>query len=377
MSQETLPDMTETTPLNEHNYAVIMAGGSGTRLWPMSRKNKPKQFLSLLNSQTMLQLMYQELRRVFTPSHIIIQTHRKFITTVQEQIPELPFENILVEPAARDTAPAFGFAAAYLLQRDPHAIMGIFYSDHIIKKNHEFVAAVETAYRSAVDFPNHITMIGVKPTSPHTGFGYIQIKNEAKSYQPGGEVFYVERFVEKPDLATAEQFVKSWEYFWNTGYKVCEASHLFSIIETLDKEMAEKLRKIAKLLADPKNEKEVTEIFEELPKISFEYLATEKVHNLLVVPSDMGWADIGDWKALHDMLMEVNGHHMITKGHHMGIDSENCLIFGGNKLVATLGLKDTIFIETEDVILVANKNKAQDIKKLITYLEEQNKHLYL
>ncbi len=372
----------EKTPtlvkMKDNHYAVIMAGGSGTRLWPMSRKSSPKQFQALFSSQTMLQLMYQLLREVFTPGHIFVQTDKRFRELVESQLPELPKENILLEPEARDTAPAFGFATAAVLQRDPNAKIGIFYSDHIVKNKEQFVNAVKVSYQSVEDFPKHIVMIGVKPTFPHTGLGYIQMNSQVKGYDEG-EVFNVDRFIEKPDYETAETFIKSWEYFWNTGYKICTGATLFELMEKLDPQMVKTLKQIMKLMENPSDahEKKIAELYHELPKISFEYLATEKLENLLVVPSDMGWSDIGDWKSLHDMLMEVNNHHMITKGHHIGTDCENCLIYAGDRMIATLGLKDIIIVDTGDVILVADKNHVHQMKRLIGTLEEQNKHTYL
>jgi mannose-1-phosphate guanylyltransferase len=343
----------------------------------MSRKNSPKQFQALFNSQkTMIQMMYDLLRTVFPTDRIFVQTDKKFAGFIEDQLGEIPAENVFLEPEARDTAPAFGFAAAALLHRDPKAKIGIFYSDHIINTKLDFIKAVQCAYQTADDFPEFITMIGIKPTSPNTGLGYIQLKNQAKSYS-NGEAFYVERFVEKPDKETAEQFVKSWEYFWNTGYKVCQAAHLFKLLETLDAKMAETLREIAKIMGTPGSEAKIAELYGTLPKISFEYLVTEHSERLLIIPADIDWSDIGDWKTLHDMLSEANGHHMVTKGNHIGVDSESSLVYSGERLIATLGIKNAIIVDTGDVILVADKDKVRDMKKLIVALQEQNKHTYL
>ncbi len=372
---------TKTLPrVKPNHYAVIMAGGSGTRLWPMSRKNIPKQFQALFSNQTMLQLMYQLLREVFTPSHIFVQTDKRFLSLVEEQLPELQRQNILLEPEARDTAPAFGYATAALLQRDQSAIVGIFYSDHLVKNRDSFVKAVKVGFQSAEDYPSHVIMIGVKPTFPHTGLGYIQMNSQVKAYDDG-EVFNVDRFVEKPDYDTAKSFVESWEYLWNTGYKICAASTLFNLMGELDATLGKHLSKISETMrskaTEENKEKIIAKLYGHLPIISFEYLATERLDNLLVVPSDMRWSDIGDWSTLHDMLTEVNNHHMITKGHHIGTECESCLIYGGERMIATLGLKDIIIVDTGDVILVANKHHAREMKKLITVLEDQDKHIYL
>ncbi|MEI6477948.1 MAG: sugar phosphate nucleotidyltransferase [bacterium] len=372
-----MPTSKNSSGIGPHDYAVIMAGGSGTRLWPMSRRNSPKQFQALFSTQkTMIQMMYDLLSELFPPERILVQTDKKFALLVNQQLTEVPEENILLEPEARDTAPAFGFATATLLQRDPEARIGIFYSDHIINSRAPFIKSVLAAYQSAVEFPEFLTMIGVKPTYPHTGLGYIKISKQATSL-PDGEAFYVEKFVEKPKLEEAEKYVKSWEYFWNTGYKVCTAAHLFNLIEKIDRDMATKLKKIAKLMGDEGKEAEITTLYKELPKISFEYFVTEHTERLLVIPADIEWSDIGDWKTLHSMLAEFNGHHVVSKGNHVGVGDSNTLVYSGERLIATLGLTDTIIVDTGDVILVADKNRVLEMKELIDALKDQNKHSYL
>ncbi len=366
-----------TTHHKTHNYAVIMAGGSGSRLWPMSRRNSPKQLQALFDSQkTMIQLMYDLLRELFPADHIFVQTTGKYAHEVEKQLAEMPAENIFQEPEQRDTAPAFGFASAALLERDPEAIIGIFYSDHIINSPLEFNKAVRTAYLAAVDYPEFISMIGVKPTYAHTGLGYIKIRNQAKSY-PEGEAFYVDKFIEKPDLETAEQFTKSWEYFWNTGYKIGRASQFFNLIEGIDPSMAKTLRKISELMGDSKNDGEIKKLYSSLQKVSFEYLVTEHSEKLLIIPSDIAWSDIGDWKTLHGMLADLNDHDVITKGNQVSVDCHNSLIYSGDRLIATLGLNNIIVVDTGDVVLVADREKVLDMKELIDELKKQNRHTYL
>lgn len=363
----------------EHSYAVIMAGGSGTRLWPMSRKQMPKQFQALYDSQTMLQMMYQLIREVLPPSQICVQVDKRFQDMVKTQLPELPEQNVLIEPEARDTGPAFSFATAALLQRDSDAQIAIFWSDHIIKNRAEFVKSLTMAFKAVTDFPEYIVSIGVKPTHAHTGLGYIQMKSEAKAY-PEGEVFYVERFIEKPDQVTADRFVKSWEYLWNTGYSIFNAQQFLTLVEQSDPAVGKVFRQVAKLMSQPQSEerdKQIAETYGTFPKISIDYLVMEKVKKLMVIPADLDWSDIGNWSTLHGMLQEVTGHHMITRGNHIGVDCEGCLVYSQDRLVATFGLKDIVVVDTGDAILVADKNSATDMKKLVKALEEHDKHMYL
>lgn len=364
---------------NNHNYGVIIAGGSGTRLWPMSRKHAPKQFQALLGSQTMIQLMFELLREVLPPEHIFVQTDKRFTSVVKEQLPELPHENVLIEPEARDTGPAIAFAAATISNRDPEAKMAVFWSDHVINNRKNFVQALTTAMQAVEDFPGHVVSIGIKPTQPHTGLGYIQMKSEAKSYADG-EVYWVDRFIEKPDYETAEQFVKSWEYLWNTGYSVFNVKDFFALMKRVQPEIEPTLVELKTILAQPESEDrdlKVTEIFTSIPKKSIDYMLMEKLDDLMVVPADLDWSDIGDWQSLHEILAESKGHHMITKGNHVGIDCEGCLVYGGERLIATMGIKDLVIVDTGDAILIANKNRARDMKKLVELMEQHDKHVYL
>lgn len=361
---------------HRHHYAVLMAGGSGTRLWPMSRKDRPKQFQALVSSQSLLQIMYELLRENFPAKRIFIQTGRRFAEIVEKQLPELPAENRLYEPEARDNAPAFCLAVASILDRDPEAKIGFFWTDHIIKNKSSFNTAIRLAYQAIEDFPQEVVMVGVKPTYPHTGLGYMRMGSEAKVY-PEGKVFQVKEFIEKPDLKTAQKMLKSWEYFWNTGYRIYHGTHFLEFLTSISPQFAQALEKMQALLKKGNSEAEIDELYRQLPKVSIDVLMNGKKVDILGIPSDMEWSDIGDWKTLHDILSDRKGHQMISKGNYTGVDCENCLVYAGERLVATLGLKDIIVVDTGDVVLVANKHQVQDLKKLITRLEEQDKHLYL
>ncbi len=362
--------------MNQHHYAVIMAGGSGTRVWPLSRRNRPKQFQTLFGGESMLQRIYGLLREVFPASHILVQTDQRFLSLAREQLPELAPENILCEPEARDTAPAFGFAAATLLQRDPEARLGVFCSDHLIRDRVPFATAVRAAYAALEEHSDTMVMIGVRPHSPHTGMGYIRMGAGIGWYERE-PVFQAQRFIEKPDLETAQELVEAGGWLWNTGNKVCRAEYLLELTASLDPGMGETLRTIGALLDDPAAAERRAELYRTLPKVSFELLVTERFRNLLVVPVEMGWSDVGDWGALLEALRAANEPEA-APDWHASVRCEGCSVYNGSgRLIATLGLKDILIIDAGDALLVVDKNNTQDLKELIRVLEQQNQHAYL
>lgn len=360
----------------EHNYAVIMAGGAGTRLWPMSRQSSPKQFQALFGNKTLIQQMFSMLQTTFANDHIFVQTPEMYETLVAHQLPDLPKENILLEPEHRDTAAAFAYATASIINRDEDANIGVFFSDHIVKDLTGFTTAVTTAFLALPDFPDRFIMIGVKPNNPDTGLGYIQMQYEAKRY--GNEkVFYVDKFIEKPDEESARNFVKSWQYLWNTGYQIYKGQTFFTFLEQTVPDLKQPLESLRKAIAE--NDADAKKAaYARLPKISFSYLAIEKLKNLLVVPSDMDWSDIGDWNVLHGMLKNVTGQSVVTNGATVSVDTQNSLILGSQRLIATLGVKDLIIIDTPDALLIADKHDIDEMKKLYKDIEsdpEKKKYL--
>jgi mannose-1-phosphate guanylyltransferase len=356
--------------MTQHDYIVIMAGGAGSRLWPVSRQGNPKPFQPFFSDESMLQGMYTLLRQSFDADHILIQTDKKFASVVAQQLPELSVENILLEPERRDHGPAFGFSTVNLLARDPEANIGFFYSDCVIRNEENFKETLTTAFQAVADYPENVVAIGVKPLYAYTGYGYIQMKHELKEYDTG-KVYTVTRFTEKPDLKTAEKFVQSWQYLWNTGFKVAKASTLLGVFESTVPEMANTLKHIGQNLQDGQK---VADLYATLPKMSIEYLLTEKLTNLLVVPSDLGWSDIKCWSTFYDMLRELEDKTMISKGDVVEAECDGCLIYGGKRLVAALGLKDIVIIDTDDALLVVHKDHTQDLKKIVGQIESQGRN---
>ena len=360
---------------------VIMAGGSGTRLWPMSRKSKPKQLHNLVSDKTLIQETYDRVVKVVPAKQIFVSTTEKYVEEIRRQLPQVEKNNFIVEPASKNTAPALGFIALAIKRINPDAIISTIASDHIVHNTDVFANTVRAAFKTAQKYPDHIVAVGINPTYPETGLGYIKMGKQ-KDEIDGEAVFVVNQFTEKPDLATAKKYLQGWEYQWNAAYYFFKAKSLLSWIEKYRPKTYKKLLQINKLIEDGGNgavQAKIREIYSSIDEEQIENAVIEQkdFKNVLVIPADLGWSDIGNWGTLHDVLSNRFESSIISRGHHIDSDSENCLVYAGGKMTATLGLKDVIIVDTPDVLLIANKNKAQDVKKLIDRLKEEGKHLYL
>jgi len=361
------------------NYAVIMAGGSGTRLWPMSRKSKPKQLQNLVSEKSLIQETYNRVKKALNPENIFISTNTKYVDEIKKQLPEIPAENFIIEPAVRNTAPALAYIAFVILKRDKDAIISTIASDHTVNNVDVFANTLKNAFDTAAKYPDYLVAVGINPTRPDTGLGYIKM-GKPKGPVDGSQVFEVASFVEKPDLKTAEKYMQSWEYLWNGAYYFFGAKELLSWIKKYRPKMYKTLDQIVKLQTEGgATQSKIKELFESLGDEQFEYavISQKDFKKVLVIPADLGWSDIGNWGTLHDVLSENYATGMISRGYHIDVESDGCLVYGGDKMIATLGLKDVIVIDTPDVMLIANKHKAQDVKILLDKLKEEGKHLYL
>lgn len=363
------------------HYAVIMAGGTGTRLWPMSRTGKPKQFHKLVSEKTLIQETYDRLKKAIPAKNIFISTNVKYEQEIKSQLPELPADNFIIEPAKRNTGPALAYLAAEIYAKDKDAIIATLASDHVVQNMDVFANSLKIAFKTVEKNPTSLVLIGINPTRPDTGLGYIKM-GSVKAEIDEERIFEVDKFLEKPDLKTAEKYTQSWEYLWNAAYYFFSAKQLLNWFEKYVPETYKIMNEIEKLKASGGNgttQIKVKELFSKAKDEQFEFSVIEKLDpkKILVIPADLGWSDIGNWGTLHDVLSESYGSSMISKGYHMDVESENCLVYGGNKMIATIGLKDVVIIDTPDAILVANKNKAQDVKKLLDKLKGEGKHLYL
>ncbi|WP_027482704.1 mannose-1-phosphate guanylyltransferase [Deinococcus pimensis] len=343
-------------------YPVILAGGSGERFWPLSRRAKPKQFLTLDDTgRSLLQATADRLCTITGGlDTVFVVTGNEHRSLVLEQLPDLPLENLLVEPTGRDTAPAVLYAALRVHQFDPEGVMGIFASDHRIDHLGTFVDVIARARASAEKYASIVTL-GIQPTFPSTGYGYIQRGPEVE----GGEhpVYGVNRFAEKPDAATAEAFLANGTYCWNSGMFV------FTVDTILDAYRTHQPDLYARLEAAVRQRGAIREVFPTLEKISIDYAILEHARNVQVIPADLGWDDLGDWNAL-ERLLRGDGDN-VTVGRHVGLDTGGTILYttNGNDLIATIGLEDVVIVRTEEVTLVVRKDRTQDIKKVVQQLK--------
>lgn len=352
-----------------------MAGGSGERFWPYSRKEKPKQFLPVAGEGTLLQQAVRRARLLAPWSNIYIVTGSQYLGLVREQVPDLPQENLLVEPVGRDTAPCIALAASILWARDPETVMVVLPSDHIILDEMRFAEVIREAVVTAKETKGLVT-IGIRPTRPETGYGYIHVG--PISWMEKGRALRVRKFTEKPDLETAMAFLASGEYLWNSGMFVWEVRVILDALERYLPKLACGMRPIAEAIGTARFEAVLAEHFPRLPKISIDYGVMEKADNVWAVPGDFGWDDLGTWTALERVAgKDADGN--LVQGQAVLVDTRETIIRSDsdNKLVVTFGLKDTLVVDTPDVLLVADKKRAQDLKAVLNELRRQGLDRFL
>lgn len=352
--------------------ALIMAGGRGERFWPMSRKNMPKQFLSLTDDgKTMIQLTLERIQQLADMEDIYVATNRDYKGLVREQLPELPEENILCEPVGRNTAPCIGLGAVHMEKKYGDAVMMVLPSDHLIQYASIFLSALEDACAIAEQGPNLVTL-GITPDSPETGYGYIRFQPERTL----GRAFAVERFVEKPDLETAKQYLKAEQYLWNSGIFVWKISTILENLKQYLPETMSGLRAIQAAIGTKEEQAVLEREFEAFKPESVDYGVMEKAKNIYVLSSSFGWDDVGSWLAV-ERLKTSNEFGNIVNGNVVAVDTWATIIQGGEKLIAAVGLKNMILVDTPDALLICEKGHTGDIKKVLDHLRICNRTEYL
>lgn len=346
---------------------VILAGGGGTRLWPVSRAHHPKQFQPFFGKQTLLEKTYKRVKKGFRSSEIFISTNTSLKSIIARSLPKVPAENFIIEPIKRDTAPAIGLAAAWLAVKDPEAIFVTANVDHFIQKESGYHRALKCAAAVVKKHPDAVALLGVNPSYPETGYGYIKMGAPAFRLQ-GQEVFHVEKFVEKPDLETAKEYLKRWEYLWNPAMFVWRASTLLQLFKRYLPKHYAILMRIQKSIGTPQQARTIAREFPKMKPISIDYGIIEKIKKMYVLPVDLGWADIGHWRTVRDVQQAKPGMNVI-RGKHIGT-AENSLIFGYSKrIIATAGVKDIVIVDTDDALLVCPADKAQEVKFIVEQLK--------
>jgi mannose-1-phosphate guanylyltransferase len=347
-------------------YAVIMAGGTGTRLWPLSRQNRPKQALALAGDKTMIQVAVERIRPAFPLEQILVITRREHAALLQVQVPELPAGNFILEPEGRGTAPAIGLAAIHLQQRDPDAIMAILTADHFISETEQFCKVLHAAEKLAED--DNLVTLGIRPASASTGFGYIEHGSDLGE-QNGFRFFAVQRFIEKPVLEQAEKMVTSGRYSWNSGMFICKVGRMLEEFEHQMPEFYSRLLEIKNSLDLPAYLAVLERHWPMIAKQTIDYGVMEGARRVVVIPAEIGWTDVGSWGSLFDFL-PVNDNENVLVGDHLDIDTQRTLVFGKKRLVATLGVRDLIIVDTEDALLVCSRDHEQEVKLIVEKLQE-------
>lgn len=354
--------------------AVIMAGGRGERFWPQSRTALPKQFLSLTDDgKTLLQLTVERLLPVVELQDIFVVTSEQYASIVKEQVPELPRANILCEPMAKNTAPALGFAAAAIAARYTDATMYVMPSDHVIKNKRLFADTLRLAGKVA-EQQNALITLGITPTYPETGYGYIRFDQSESEDLPN--VYRVDRFVEKPDYVTAERYVEDGNYLWNSGMFVWKASTFLNALKEFLPSVAELADTIKTSIGTETYHEKLEDAFQKVVGVSVDYGVMEKARNVYTIPSSFVWNDVGSWRSIEG-INQLDSDGNVAKGNVVHLESENSVFVSNSRLITAAGVKNLIVVETPDVVLVCDKDSAQDVKKIVEKLKSKNMNEYL
>jgi mannose-1-phosphate guanylyltransferase len=358
-------------------FAVIMAGGVGTRFWPKSRGRSPKQFLEILSQGTMIENTLERIRPLVEQNDVFVVTNQQQVDMLRKLVPWIPTQHILAEPLGRNTAACIGLAALWIERINPEGMMVVSPADHIVKSPDEFVRILRLSLRVAEEKDALVT-IGIKPTHPETGYGYIQNAEEEldrNEYRSEG-VYRVKTFAEKPNLETAERFLKSGDFLWNSGIFIWKARVILREIELHLPDLYEQLRHVGGSIGTQSYEQTLEHAYRIIRSISIDYGIMEKAGNVFVVKGDFGWSDVGSWDEVVRLTpKDSDGNSM--KGRVFSFDSKNNYIDAGNKLVAALGIEDLVVISTDDAILICRKGKSQEVKEVVDFIRRKQMNEYL
>lgn len=354
--------------------AVIIAGGIGTRFWPLSRKQRPKQFLPIISDKTMIEETIQRILPLLSYSNIYTVANQKQTHTLRELLPKIPSNNFLVEPQGKNTAPCLLLATAHLYLKDPESVIAVLPADHLIKDASYFLKKLKAA-ANAADKSQSLITFGIPPTHPSTGYGYIQFSKKNPLSFSGEDFFRVQEFKEKPDQNTARSFLKTGAYFWNSGMFLWKAKVFSENIRKYAPEMFSHWEKILEALKS-NDQNGLNAIFDEIPSISIDYALMEKTKNVLMGKGDFGWSDVGSWSSLLE-IWEKDPNHNALRGECITIDTKNCLVHSPDKLTALIGLKDLVIVNTDDALLICKKDTDQKVKQVVSTLQKKGGKKYL
>jgi mannose-1-phosphate guanylyltransferase len=353
------------------HWAVIMAGGSGTRFWPESRRHRAKQFLNLFGRKTLLEQTFDRIRKFVPASRILVFTAADKAASTAKLL-RLSRTQVIGEPVGRNTAPCAAWAASLILRKDPAAVMGIFPADHFIQDEAAFVKALRVAYEQADQEGMPVTL-GIKPDQPHTGYGYLEMAKKKISVG-GTPVFFLKRFHEKPALPKAKEYFRSGKFLWNAGIFVWRADCL---LETARRELPKVFKAIVRIAGGGLSNTAIKKLFSSVPGISIDYGFMERLSGgILTIPVSMGWNDVGSWATL-GKLLPVDLHGNLSIGNNLLVKSSGNIVKGAGRLIAAVGLKDHVVVDTGDAVLVCPLSETESIRKIVTELQRKNMHRYL
>ena len=360
--------------MNKHHYVVIMAGGIGSRFWPMSRASYPKQFLDILNTgKSLIQWTFERFASFVPKENIYVVTSQEYTSIVHDQLPEMPVENILGEPSRKNTAPCIAYISFKLMQLDPQASMIVAPADHIILDTTSFTKVCLEAL-TFVAKDNAFVTLGIKPTHPNTGYGYIQYEQHAIN----DNVYKVKTFTEKPNLELAKTFVASGEFLWNAGIFAWQVKNILSAFEKYLPEMFDVFAAEKEKFNTPEEEKTLAEIYSLCTNISIDFGIMEKADNVYVIPSSFGWGDLGTWNSAYENLPKDDFENALASDNIIAIDSHNCMVHAPkDKLLLVQGMEDFIVVDTQDVLLICKKDKEQEIKEYVAKVKKQKGEKFL
>lgn len=363
--------------MKDHYYAVIMAGGGGTRLWPLSRHNRPKQLLQFNGEESLFQMAVNRLRGLFPPENIYVVTVAEQAPHLQAQSPQIPAENYLLEPMPRGTASVVGFAAVAIRQRDPQGVMAILTADHFIQNEDQFRALLAAAYDVAQQ--GYLATLGIEPTFPATGYGYVQ-RGDALGQFGGQDAYRVLRFQEKPSEETARAFLAAGDHAWNSGMFIWRVDRILDEFARQMPELNSTLMEIDAAWNTPRRDSVIAALWQTIRGQTIDYGIMENAQNVATLPArGLGWNDVGSWDQLFEVLPSDENGNIILGAQHIGLDTSNSLICTENpgRVIVTIGASDLVIVDTGDAILVCPRSQAQRVRDVVNALRASGRGEYL
>ncbi|NJL92572.1 MAG: mannose-1-phosphate guanylyltransferase [Anaerolineae bacterium] len=352
----------------EHYYALIMAGGGGTRLWPLSRRNRPKQMLPLMSKDSMFRVAVLRLVTLFPFNRIFVVTGADQVEGLRADVPELPAENFILEPFGMDSGPAAGLGLVTIQKRDPQATIAILTADHHIQDLVGFLNALRAAHDVAQN--GYVVTLGIQPGYPATGFGYIE-QGAALQETHGCQAYIANAFKEKPSFETAQQFLEAGNYTWNSGMFVWRATDAQAEFERQQPAMATLLQTLQAQQGQPAYPATLAQLWGQMPRLSLDYAVMENAARVATIPVNIGWSDIGSWAAVYEALAAQVGDNVVMdeRGNHVDIDTRGTLVHS-KRTVVTIGLEDLVIVDTDDVLMICKRERAQDVRQAVQQLKD-------